>query len=314
MKSDSYFYSAYDLTIQSTFELPELIPIAGGDPEVDVEFRRGSVEPVSESVKGVGGRRIRATPEECRLTYESIGSFLVEGGNRVVCDPLSDEVSGREFFKRLLENEILGLILLQRDHLVLHGSAVAVDGRAAIFLGPRGAGKSTTAAAFELGGYSMLEDDVVAIRFDSGVPVVLPGVPQLRLRPDAADALGVTDATVVSQEPWYEKQFLTVDENPGPVRLARCYLLREGTELAFEKVPGPDQILALITHTHARGLLADTEQSSVHFEQCSRVVSDIRIQILKRPIDHQTLPTLVEAVAEDIGSDDHDDRALTGPP
>jgi len=81
---------------------------------------------------------------------------------------------------------------------VLHASAVSIDGKAAIFLGPRGAGKSTTtAAAFGAEGYSVLEDDVVAIRFDEGVLTVVPGVPQLRLKSDAAAALGVEDDDIL---------------------------------------------------------------------------------------------------------------------
>lgn len=66
----------------------------------------------------------------------------------------------REFFRQLIQNELLGLILYQRDHLVLRASAVSVDGAAAIFIGQRGVGKSTTAAAFDREGYAVLEDDV----------------------------------------------------------------------------------------------------------------------------------------------------------
>jgi len=266
----------------------------------DIEIVRGTVEPVPETVEGTGGRRIVATPDAVRLTYDSVGSFRVEGGDRIVCDPLDEAAEQREFFRRLIENELLGLILYQCDHLVLHASAVSIDGKAAIFLGPRGAGKSTTAAAFGAEGYSVLEDDVVAIRFDEGVLTVVPGVPQLRLKSDAAAALGVEETTTSSEESWYEKRMLTVEEIPDPAPLAGCYVLSLGDSCALKPVTGSDQILNLISQTHARGLLGDTDQSPAHFEQCARVSELVPFHLLKRPQDHGLLPSIVALIVEDV--------------
>ena len=295
-----YRYSAYDLRLRSEFELPELSDTGLDEADPDVEIVRGTVEHVSESVEGTGGRRITAAPEAIRLTYDSIGSFLVEAGTRIVCDPLDTETEEREFFRRLIENELLGLILYQRDHLVLHASAVSVDGQAVVFIGQRGAGKSTTAAAFGAEGYSVLEDDVVAIRFDDDGPIVVPGVPQLRLKSDAAAALGVEGPTTPSEESWYEKQMLTVEEIPDPAPLAGCYFLSEGDSCTLEPVTGSDQILNLISQTHARGLLGDTDQSPVHFEQCARVSEMVQFQLLERPQNHDLLPSIVALIVEDI--------------
>lgn len=295
-----YTYSAYDLQIRSVFELPEL-PLV--DPTVSdggIEIRRDAVEPVPDTVDGTGGRRILATPDAVRLTYDSIGSFLVNDGDEIVCDPIDEEAEDREFFRRLIQNELLGLLLYQRDHLVLHASAVSVDGDAAMFIGPRGSGKSTTAAAFDDEGYAVLEDDVVAIQFDDDVPTVVPGVPQLRLKSDAAGALGLEGTTTPSEESWYEKRLLRTDEIPDPATLRGCYLLADGDRCTLEPVEGSNQILNLIAQTHARGLLSDTSRSLIHFEQCSRLTELVPVQRLKRPRDHDQLPSVVELVVNDV--------------
>ncbi|QPV64358.1 hypothetical protein I7X12_07015 [Halosimplex litoreum] len=294
-----HYYSAYDLTIRSEFTLPELPSLPDEPASVDVEFRLGEVTAVAETVEAFDGRRIAAAPGTCRLSYDTIGSFLVEGGERVVCDPDSEDLVERDLFRRLLENEMIGLLLHQRGNLVLHASAVAVDGNGVVFLGPRGAGKSTTATAMQLEGYPMLEDDVVGIRFDSGTPMVLPGVPQLRLREDAAVALNVTDRSTPSEESWYEKQYLSVSEIPEPVPLTRCFKLQRGDHLGFGALDGHEKLLGLVSRTHARGLLSDTAQSQTHFEHCSRVVDTAVFRVLKRPRDHDRLPELVEKVVED---------------
>ena len=69
----------------------------------------------------------------------------------------------------------MGIILMQRKILPLHGSAVAIDGKAYAFIGESGAGKSTLAAAFMNKGYELMTDDIVAISFKHNeIPIVTP--------------------------------------------------------------------------------------------------------------------------------------------
>ena len=57
----------------------------------------------------------------------------------------------------------MGAILMQRKILPLHGSAIAIDGKAYAIVGDSGAGKSTLASAFLNKGYQLLSDDVIAV-------------------------------------------------------------------------------------------------------------------------------------------------------
>ena len=292
-------YAAYGLRIESEFELPEL-PERDATDGVDAVFRRGDVEPVPETVDGTGGRRIEATPGQCRLSYDSIGSFLVEDGDRVTFDPVAADTTENKFVNRLFENEMLGLLLHQRGALVLHASAVSLDDEAAIFLGPRGAGKSTTAAAFHRFGYPILEDDVVAISFEGPHPTVLPGVPELRLKPDAVDGLDIPGTTRHPDDGGSGKRYQRVDDVPEPAPLGGCYFLREGDGLSIEPVDGENALLELVARTYARGLLEDTETTPDHFRQCSDVVRKVPFSVLERPDDHGRLDDLVELVAEHV--------------
>ncbi|GAB3021942.1 phosphoenolpyruvate carboxykinase (ATP) [Natronobiforma cellulositropha] len=293
------YYEAYGMTLESAFEMPEL-PRAERVETPDVEIRRGEVEPVSEWVEGEGGRRIQADGDVCRLSYETIGSFRVAKGREVVFDPVSEEIPTMKLFRRLIQNEMMGVLAHQRGLLVLHASAVAVDGRAAVFLGPRRAGKSTTAAAFHTHGHTLIEDDVVGIRFDEDGPVVVPGVPQLRLLPDAADALAVASAPAPTTDDGSGKRYERVDPVPEPVPLAGCYVLEEGETLELAPVPAREQLFGLIAKTYVAGLLDETGTTAANFEQCSTVVETTPVQRLCRPKRHEVLPALVDLVATDL--------------
>lgn len=299
-------YTAYGLTIKSEFPLPEL-PTVSDNGGADVVFETDTVKPVTqpdsetetttdgERIWVESGRRIRATPDRCWLTYESVGTFCVENGQRVRFDPHTPEIAETMKVRRLFENEMCGLLAHQRGCLVLHASAVDVDGTAAIFIGPRRAGKSTTATAFHSAGYDILEDDVVAIRFDEGVPVVLPGVPQLRLRPDVAASLDV-EATTRTDDGGSNKYYQEVDDVPDPAPLGGIYRLREGETLTLEQNTGHDQLFELLTQTYARGLLGETETTADHFEQCGAILESVPFQTLSRPLEYEILPSVVELV------------------
>jgi len=295
-----YTYSVYGLVVRSEFELPELPTVEADPANADVSFRRADVDPVPESVEGKGGRRIQASPGRCRLSYESYGSFLVEDGEQVFFDPHSEDVLDMKVTRRLFENEMLGVALYQRGRLVLHASAVSIDGRAAVFLGPRGVGKSTTAAAFHAAGHRILEDDIVSVRFEDESPLVDPGVPEMRLKPDAVDELGVDGATDHPDDGGSGKLYSQFDAVSRPAQVAGCYLLRTDDSVSLDTVPDRGQLFKLVESTYTQGLLSDTRQTETHFQQCVSVVETTPFRFLSRPENLEELSSVVDTVVRDL--------------
>ncbi len=296
-------YLAYGLTIQSVFSLPELPTVneTAGDP--DVLIRRDDLAPVSPETAYIEkDRRIEAEPNICRITFDDIGTFRIEDGARILVDPVAAATPSTKVFRRLLEGQVFGVLLHQRGSLVLHASAVAVNGRAAVFLGPTGVGKSTTAAACYSRGYQLLDDDVVAVQFVDGTPTVAPGVPELKLKPSTADRLGIETTTAAEDEGGTGKEYhcTATDEKREPKPLARCYLLRKGEELTIEEVPPADRVFSLIANTYTSGLLDDTNATTPHFRQCSRVAEQTPIQELHRTDDFSDLEEFVDLITADL--------------
>ncbi|HWA54220.1 MAG TPA: hypothetical protein VG816_08620, partial [Solirubrobacterales bacterium] len=123
-----------------------------------------------------------------------------------------------------------------RGDLVLHASAVEVDGRAVIFCGPTQRGKSTLARALGEGGYRLLGEDGVAIELGGDGPTAFPGARGVRSRSRGAEGRSRTD--------------LIADPGGGaplPCPVVAVVLLEErAEELRVERLE-PARALALLT-------------------------------------------------------------------
>lgn len=59
------------------------------------------------------------------------------------------------------------LIRLQRRHLFFHAASAGIDGRGVLFVGPKGAGKTTLSLALASRGHAFLGDEIAAVRLES---------------------------------------------------------------------------------------------------------------------------------------------------
>lgn len=290
-------YSAYGLLIRSDVELSVLDPVDGADADTDVVIREGDVPriPKSDDDDSV---RYRADPGTFRLTVDGIASFLIEQGERIRYDPAAPTVLETDIFESMILNQTLGLLLHQRGYLVLHASAVSIDGRAAVFIGPRGAGKSTTAAACHAAGHRVIADDVVGITFEDGDPVVVPGIPRLRLLSDAVDFIGVD--TELDVDPVSDKHQLLSDGIATSTPLKRIFVLGTDETISVTSPPGRESFLALLKNSYATAVIPDSDTVSRHFQACAAVLEHPVCKRLDRPKDPEELQRLIDTIVEEV--------------
>lgn len=177
-------YRAYGMVIQSDLALPELEGDAGsGAPDLVIRLRAIDRAAPAE----FGAMITRFDPGEAFLAWGGIAKFLILDGSEVIVEPAAGQ--DESFINYPLLGAVLAIVLDMRGFLVLHGSAVTIGGRAALFLGDKGAGKSTTASALVAAGYGLLTDDVLAVDMsDPARPMAMPGYPQIKLSDAAAAA------------------------------------------------------------------------------------------------------------------------------
>jgi hypothetical protein len=202
---------------------------------------------------------------------------------------------------------ILGFALRLRGVVCLHASAVAFADRCVAFVGPAGAGKSTTAAAFARSGRSVISDDIVGLVEREGQFYVLPAYPHLCLWPESVQVLyGSHDALPRFIQDW-EKRRLPLGEDGArfedrTLLLDAVYLL--GTRRAqaaplIDAIPSAEALLALVANTYATNLI-DRDMRAEEFALLGRLVSRARIRRVQASDDPRRLDELCCAIRDDL--------------
>lgn len=321
-----YRYQAYGLRVESDRALPGLIPCDDEQVDVTITFVGDCVAlggdtsgqlvyPKTSSDQSIL-RVWRTANGGLRLTASYRGeycTFVVEPGGAQVRVAWSPVTPVQDVLLYLL-GPVLGSVLRMRGATCLHGSAVAYQGQAAVLIGPKGAGKSTTAAALLERGCKMLTDDIAVIREADGQFYVEPGYPGMRLRDtSAAHLYGTADALpgLWSDAPdraLVQRRYLDLQErseqfSAQALPLAAVYVL-EGrgpaeTPPRVHALPCAPGLLMLAANTYVD--YAHTEASRVQeWRGLERLLRAVPARRVIRPDGLGSLDGICEALLGDL--------------
>jgi hypothetical protein len=228
-------YVMYGLEVESDVVLPQLAcSDADRWREPDVIFRRataadGKPVPVGEVV----AREECATHgEEVVVRRGATGTWIWNRAAGFVhvspdCHEAilyPDEHADERVLGLMLAGQVSVFILHQFGYPTLHASAVVGDAGAVAFLGPRGHGKSTMAAAFVQRGMALLTDDVLPLQADGATICAIPGVPYMKLWPETVEGTFKLEDHLPDLLADQDKKLLRLDERfafaqrPAPLR------------------------------------------------------------------------------------------------
>ena len=302
-----YIYGGFGLTIAAPIILPELLPVEqNGNSTRDIDITFGTVDPRPQ-FEGDSDRGIWVHGNQACYEVRGVGAFLVTSGRNILVELF--EGASEEAVRLCLLGPVMGLALHQRGLFNLHASAVSIAGNAVAFLGGHGWGKSTMAAMLQSLGHTVISDDLAAL--DPNSRKVFPSFPQLKLWPDAVDALGHTADGLPLVHPDAEKRALRFRElfaSEAP-RLRRLYLLAVGPTTEIVKLPPKQAFEEVMRHWYGSRFgpkFLRNIDLRTHFSQVSRLVRDVPLLRLQRPaslVDDPNLAASIEkAILEDLDS------------
>ena len=297
----AFFYSAFGLTINCEFELHGMMP-GDANSESDVNIRLASLpdDLGDDSHKAL---RFSITKNEFLLRVDNVGKYLTSNGNSILVDPVSEDPREIQMF---LFGSAFGALLHQRNDLILHASAVQIGGKAMLFCGKSGSGKSTTAQAFVMKGGTLLSDDVCRIEFLNGTPYVHPAFPKQKMWPDSLEWLDLESGDLPSIRPGVEKRELPVASafvtKPVPVGNVYFIFMHTGEEVSMEPVIGPDAFECIRLNTYRFRLIKLMGKQKEHFKNVVRLANAITPRKIRRPVNgtKQLMNDFIRAVENDI--------------
>jgi hypothetical protein len=290
-------YTAFRLNIQSDFQLPELMP---GVSAPDVTIRRASLGYVPVEQSPI--QCIHASNSEALLSWGQVGLALIRGGTEILLDPAPGV--HEDAIRLFVCGAALGVLLHQRGMTVLHASAVSIQGRVIAFIGDKGTGKSSTAAALCARGHLLVTDDLLAIHYDpAGKPFVLFSYPQLKIWPDTAQTLGMEPESMARIRPDIEKRTLQSDLlDPQLEYPLHCiYVLGIGNSTEIIPLPPQGALFSLVRNIYVSRFGKEFYQpalSPTPFEQSAQLIKRVPVTGLKRKIDLSALPEIAQLIEE----------------
>jgi hypothetical protein len=284
-----YVYKAFGLVIQSDLPLPELVT-AKGKPDIVIRLRH-----VDDSSLISNSRSY--------VAKTAWGTIRLHEGHEAVVEPAQQLTE--PVLRMFILGPVIAELLRQRGLLLFHSSSIAINGVAIAFLGASGSGKSTLAEAFHTHGYAIVTDDVLAVQANTVRPIAFSSCPQIKLWPDAVTSLGyrVDDLTRVhtgSEKRIHRVVYDAFVQNPLP--LQRMYVLTDGDHHGIEILKARSAMIELMKYPHGIALLAMAPFAKANFNQCVRLVKQVRICRLTRPRSLSTLTESVRLIEHDVAS------------
>jgi hypothetical protein len=341
-----FAYSVFGLLIHSNVPLPGVPPVDSSEVDPDssrhVRFhldalpytdallspREQELAYVSSYSDESGAPALRiwnaADKSLLRLSYSDGTQFWFDHSRRNVFAAWPGHLMLENAFPYLL-GPVFGLLLRLRGVTCLHASAVAFDDSSVVFVGPEGAGKSTTAAAFAKRGYAVLSDDIVALSCASskvsadralaeaspapgdGVFRVLPAYPHLCLWQDSVNILYGSEEQLPRLAPDWDKRKLVLGTTgtrfeSRALPLAAIYLFSaRAWEDAPRIAPAPLKIslLSLLANTYANNLL-DAAMRAEEFNVLDRLVTSVPVRSLTPHADFGHIEELCALIYSDF--------------
>jgi hypothetical protein len=302
-------YSVYGLTLASHFDLGSLLPASQPWAEPDVHFVCVDEAPRVD----LGAGRIVYRSDLIRVMRHERGLVMEFGdttthyvsGNRIVCHRRRP---GHDY---LIPIQLLGMVLASwlelRGSIVLHASAVVVDGRAAVFAAGGKAGKTSLAVEFARSGSPLLTEDLVHIRQGETFSVE-PGYPHVRMWPDSGEHFLGDLQDLDLYHPGFTKLWVPVEKfgsfAGAGAPLAAIYFpeRREEEQVEVTELGSLDAIKRLIASGFLSDMMEPAPDTAARLESMGRMVAAVPIRGLAYPSGYRHLELVRQTVTDDLRS------------
>lgn len=290
-------YKVFGYKILSDFEIPELFRT--DETSYDFQIELANYEGSGHDTQRDFMRFNSASHLICN--WALIGKFEILDRQRIVTALRPDCDPGLVRFPLL--GAVMALLLQLNGKLVLHASSTVNGGRAATFLGDKGAGKSTTAAAMITAGHKLLSDDVVALT-PVPTPIAYPAYPNVKLKPATAQTIGLKGEIrpkVIAPGLDKDQYIPSAPFNFEPVPATAFFMLTRGENLKADRQTSIEAFHQAMRFSYLRRFGTEVLKDGLGQEilsQCTELARRASFYRFQLPDDLNALPKAKEIVDE----------------
>lgn len=295
-------YRVYGVTVAADYDLSPFLPTEDGDVDLVFECTEAPPPDPPGKVRLVYDRnsiRIVRYADSTRLEFADSTVHVVTP-DRIICHLL---ILDHDF---LVPIQLLGMVMAtwleQHGRLALHGSAVEIDGSAAIFLASGKAGKTSIAAELCRRGAPLLTEDLVSVARDDAGFAVHPGYPLMRMWPDAASHFLGDAEGLELYHPRLEKLWVPVDRlgsfarTPAPIGSIYLPERVDTTVVEVEDVAPLEAVKAVLAGSFLAEMIEPAADAARRLEIVSELVESVPVKRIWYPQGYSRLDQLREAI------------------
>ena len=221
------------------------------------------------------------------IQAEEVGSFYAAGGHEVEYSVLPGADNG--WVRLYLRGQLLVALMHQRGVRSLHASSFVHDGLGVLVLGESGAGKSSLAASFALGGAGLLTDDITPVVFRGDELRILALHGAIRIRRSTADQLNIDRSLLSEAENGTGKQYMSARREGVtgyPLHVIMKVEIGEVSNPLFDDPVPAEKFEALRSEICMSEILAGMpETEAAYLQQIVRMVEQVHFVRVVRPAE-----------------------------
>lgn len=309
-------YKIFNFSIESNLHLPELPEIETGNASISFELL--STPPEKKQLDWFHHWRLpdgqitiscAKLGEDYYLRFPYLADFhIFDDCSGIRCYPCPGVTD--EMVRHLLLDQVIPRVVGYRGHIVLHASAVRIDGVAIAFLGETGWGKSTLATSFHMNGYPLLTDDSLLIDQQGKDIIGLPGYVGARLWQDSFEAFADELQPLHELAQYSSKKRLNLHENSKAdnykLPIKAIFILGMPNQLSNEgkiritEIIGARKIIELVKHTFTLDVTDKDRTTDIFRKIGVLATSEVPKFNLHYPHDHKLLARIRDMVIKTV--------------
>ena len=176
-------YRLFNLNISTNLDIKSFFNIEiSSDKTFDVQVEQQPISFKELQISSESKFDLFSTRKYTEIYKKNIGCFILKNGNKLLYEP-DPHIKLPNLIAYIFSN-VFSYLLYQREHLVMHASAIEIDGSSYFFSGRSGVGKSTFVNKLIKYG-NFLTEDACCFNKDAESFSILPGLNFIKLSNDS---------------------------------------------------------------------------------------------------------------------------------